>query len=198
MYGCKRCRHDQIPSDGDYSAAVVEDLELVSASGGWSRYSSSDEKPAAFLTAGQSAFPQQPVLTINRLGDRPREIGVHVTPTDFTPQQLKEVLARCKGLWNEKTLSRLAVPEMLEIDLPPDLMNPLRHYGDVEDIVTRNWPTRETMIRAEGADPDRFKRLLGLTVRIQWLLEAKLMQPLVGTRKAETECADDRPGRGVR
>ena len=56
---------------------------------------------------------------------------------------------------------------MLEIDLPPDLMNPLRHYGDVEDIVTRNWPTREAMIRAEGADPDRFKRLLGLTVRIQ-------------------------------
>jgi len=50
----------------------------------------------------------------NRLGDRPREIGVHVTPTDFTAEELKEVLARCKQLWNEKTLARLAVPEMLE------------------------------------------------------------------------------------
>lgn len=49
-----------------------------------------------------------------RLGDRPREIGVHVTPTDFTAEELKEVLARCKQLWNEKTLARLAVPEMLE------------------------------------------------------------------------------------
>lgn len=49
-----------------------------------------------------------------RLGDRIREIGVHVTPTDFSSQQLKEVLMRCKGLWNEKTLARLAVPEMLE------------------------------------------------------------------------------------
>lgn len=49
-----------------------------------------------------------------RLGDRPREIGVHVTPTDFTPEQLKEVLARCKALWNEKSMARLAVPEMFE------------------------------------------------------------------------------------
>lgn len=53
-------------------------------------------------------------LSHSRLGDRPREIGVHVTPTDFTPEQLKEVLLRCKNLWTEKTLSRLAVPEMLE------------------------------------------------------------------------------------
>lgn len=53
-------------------------------------------------------------LSHNRLGDRPREIGVHVTPSDFTPEQLKEVIARCKTLWTEKTLSRLAVPEMLE------------------------------------------------------------------------------------
>lgn len=53
-------------------------------------------------------------LSHNRLGDRPREIGVHVTPSDFTPEQLKEVVARCKTLWTEKTLSRLAVPEMLE------------------------------------------------------------------------------------
>lgn len=53
-------------------------------------------------------------LSHSRLGDRPREIGVHVTPTDFTPEQLKEVISRCKALWTEKTLSRLAVPEMLE------------------------------------------------------------------------------------
>lgn len=53
-------------------------------------------------------------LSHSRLGDRPREIGVHVTPTDFTPEQLKEVIARCKTLWTEKSLSRLAVPEMLE------------------------------------------------------------------------------------
>ncbi|BEJ15520.1 hypothetical protein CspHIS471_0501250 [Cutaneotrichosporon sp. HIS471] len=102
-------------------------------------------------------------LSHNRLGDRPREIGVHVTPSDFTPEQLKEVVARCKTLWTEKTLSRLAVPEMLEIDLPPHITNPLRNYNDVENIVHRCWPSREAMIRAEGADPARFKRLLGLT-----------------------------------
>jgi len=56
-------------------------------------------------------------LERSRLGDRPREIGVHVTPTDYTPEQLEQVLAKCKGLWNEKTLSRLAVPEMLESDI---------------------------------------------------------------------------------
>lgn len=60
-----------------------------------------------------SCLVQAGELTI-RLGDRPREIGVHVTPTDFTAEELKEVLARCKQLWNEKTLARLAVPEMLE------------------------------------------------------------------------------------
>jgi hypothetical protein len=43
-------------------------------------------------------------------------------------------------------------------------MNPIRNYADVEDIVTQNWPNRESMIRAEGADPARFKRLLGLVV----------------------------------
>ncbi|WVR08840.1 hypothetical protein IAU60_005898 [Kwoniella sp. DSM 27419] len=101
-------------------------------------------------------------LSHTRLGDRTRELGVHVTPTDFTPEQMKEVLLRCKALWNEKTLSRLAVPEMLEVDLPPGLTNPLRDYGDVDDMVTRNWPSREAMIKADGLDPSRFKRLLSL------------------------------------
>lgn len=50
------------------------------------------------------------------------------------------------------------------IDLPPQLQNPIRNYQDVEEIVTRNWPNRESMIRAEGAEPTRFKRLLGLVV----------------------------------
>jgi hypothetical protein len=53
-------------------------------------------------------------VLMRRIGDRPRELGVHVTPTDFNEQQMKEVLVRTKGLWNEKTLARLAVPEMLE------------------------------------------------------------------------------------
>lgn len=52
----------------------------------------------------------------------------------------------------------------VRIDLPSQLMNPIRNYADVEDIVTQNWPNRESMIRAEGADPARFKRLLGLVV----------------------------------
>ncbi|WVQ93008.1 hypothetical protein IAU59_000071 [Kwoniella sp. CBS 9459] len=101
-------------------------------------------------------------LSHTRLGDRTRELGVHVTPTDFTPEQMKEVLTRCKALWNEKTLSRLAVPEMLEVDLPPGPSNPLRDYADVDDMITRNWPSREAMIRADGLDPNRFKRLLSL------------------------------------
>ncbi|KAL7421042.1 hypothetical protein Q5752_003926 [Cryptotrichosporon argae] len=102
-------------------------------------------------------------LSHSRLGDRPREIGLHVTPTDFAPEQLKEVVTRCRTLWREKTLSRLAVPEMLEIDLPPHLLNPIRNYDDIDDIVTRNWPAREATIRAANVDPARFKRLLGLT-----------------------------------
>ncbi|WVW79591.1 hypothetical protein I302_101560 [Kwoniella bestiolae CBS 10118] len=101
-------------------------------------------------------------LNHTRLGDRVRELGVHVTPTDFTPEQIKEVLTRCKALWNEKTLARLAVPEMLEVDLPPGLSNPLRDFGDVDDIITRNWPSREAMIKADGLDPNKFRRLLSL------------------------------------
>ncbi|ODN97330.1 hypothetical protein L198_03893 [Cryptococcus wingfieldii CBS 7118] len=101
-------------------------------------------------------------LSHTRLGDRTRELGVHVTPTDFTPEQMKEVLSRCKALWNEKTLSRLAIPEMLEVDLPADFANPLRDFADVDDIVTRNWPSREAMIHGEGIDQTRFKRLLSL------------------------------------
>jgi hypothetical protein len=50
------------------------------------------------------------------------------------------------------------------IDLPSHLINPLQKFADVEDIVTRNWPGREAMIRASGEDPQRFKRLLGLIV----------------------------------
>lgn len=73
------------------------------------------------------------------------------------------MVTRCKTLWNEKTLSRLAVPEMLEIDLPPNLINPLRNFQDVDEFVTSCWPSREGMIRAEGVDPNRFKRMLGLT-----------------------------------
>ena len=105
-------------------------------------------------------FPES--LTL-RLGDRQRDIGVHVTPSDFTPEQLSEVLARCKGLWQEKNLSRLAVPEMMEMDLPANLINPLHSYADIEKIIVENWPAREGMIKAEGADPERFKRILGLT-----------------------------------
>ncbi|WWC90996.1 uncharacterized protein L201_005935 [Kwoniella dendrophila CBS 6074] len=101
-------------------------------------------------------------LNHTRLGDRTRELGVHVTPTDFTPEQMKEVLTRCKALWNEKTLARLAVPEMLEVDLPSGLSNPLRDFGDVDDMVTRNWPSREAMIKADELDPNRFRRMLSL------------------------------------
>ncbi|WWD06989.1 hypothetical protein V865_005086 [Kwoniella europaea PYCC6329] len=101
-------------------------------------------------------------LNHTRLGDRIREMGVHVTPTDFTPEQIKEVLTRCKALWNEKTLARLAVPEMLEVDLPPGLSNPLRDFADVDDIITRNWPSREAMIRADDLDPNKFKRMISL------------------------------------
>ncbi|ORX39265.1 hypothetical protein BD324DRAFT_619074 [Kockovaella imperatae] len=101
-------------------------------------------------------------LSHNRVGDRHREIGVHVTPTDFTPELLKEVLNRCQSMWNEKTLARLAVPEMLEIDLPPGVVNPLQSYSDVEAVIARNWPSREAMIRAQGADEKRFKRVLSL------------------------------------
>jgi hypothetical protein len=54
------------------------------------------------------------VMLTRSLGDRQRDIGVHVTPSDFDQQELREVLARCKELWREKNLSRLAVPEMME------------------------------------------------------------------------------------
>ena len=53
------------------------------------------------------------------------------------------------------------------------MINPLRDYADVEDIITRNWPTREAMIKADGADPARFKRLLGLIVSCQSLKVGK-------------------------
>lgn len=39
----------------------------------------------------------------------------------------------------------------------------MRNYQDVDDIVTRCWPSREAMIRADGVDRSRFKRVLGLT-----------------------------------
>lgn len=51
------------------------------------------------------------------------------------------------------------------VDLPASLANPLRDFADVDDIVTRNWPSREAMIRADGVNPSRFKRLLSLIVR---------------------------------
>jgi hypothetical protein len=47
--------------------------------------------------------------------------------------------------------------------LPTGLVNPLRNFADVDDIVTRCWPSREAMIRADSVDRNRFKRLLGLT-----------------------------------
>jgi hypothetical protein len=55
------------------------------------------------------------------------------------------------------------------------MTNPIRNYADVEDIVTQNWPNRESMIRAEGADPNRFKRLLGLVVSQGRSLQDELM-----------------------
>ncbi|WWC63792.1 uncharacterized protein I303_106397 [Kwoniella dejecticola CBS 10117] len=112
----------------------------------------------------QVFHPGRKTCSLNhiRLGDRTRELGVHVTPTDFSPEQIKEVLTRCKALWNEKTLARLAVPEMLEVDLPAGLGNPLRDFADVDDMVVRNWPSREAMIKANDLDPNRFRRLLSL------------------------------------
>lgn len=52
---------------------------------------------------------------------------------------------------------------MNRIDLPSNLVNPLRSYSDIEKIIVENWPSREAMIKAEGADRARFKRILGLT-----------------------------------
>ncbi len=43
------------------------------------------------------------------------ELGVWETPTDLQDGHLMdEVLARCKSMWKEKTLARLAIPEVLE------------------------------------------------------------------------------------
>ena len=53
--------------------------------------------------------------------------------------------------------------DKFRIDLPPNIVNPLQSYADIENQITGNWPSREHMIRAEGADPARFKRILGLT-----------------------------------
>lgn len=52
---------------------------------------------------------------------------------------------------------------MLRIDLPPNMINPLKGYADVEKYITDAWRSRESMMRAEGADPARFRRILGLT-----------------------------------
>ena len=65
----------------------------------------------------------------------------------------KESSLNHKQLW-------LTLPRM---DLPPNLINPLHSYADSEKIIVENWPAREAMIKAEGADPARFKRILGLT-----------------------------------
>lgn len=48
------------------------------------------------------------------VGDRTVEIGVWETPGDIKEEVLEEVLARCKTMWVEKTLARLAIPEVLE------------------------------------------------------------------------------------
>jgi hypothetical protein len=43
------------------------------------------------------------------------ELGVWETPQDIADDHLMdEVLARCKTMWREKTLARLAIPEVLE------------------------------------------------------------------------------------
>ena len=53
---------------------------------------------------------------------------------------------------------------LYRVDLPPGLANPLQGYKDVENVVNTRWPSRESMIKAEGADPSRFKRCLCLIV----------------------------------
>ncbi len=87
-------------------------------------------------------------LSHNRVGDRPKEIGVHCPQIDFTPDQLKEVLSRCHALWTEKTLSRLAVPEMLEyvsvwISLSPSVW------------LSLSWPGMKHPISKHQADGKR-------------------------------------------
>jgi hypothetical protein len=70
------------------------------------------------------------------------------------------------------------------------LINPLKEFSDVEDIITRNWTTREAMITAAGADPGRFKRLLGLTVSLWVYLETVQAEPRflsVGALQAATD-----------
>ena len=132
-------------------------------------------------------FSHNGQLREHRLGDRHREIGVHFTPTDLTAAQLNEALGRCQTLWREKILARWAVPDMFEcvdllpssgsdkmliikdlcrVDLLPGLANPLQGYKDVENVVNNRWPSREAMIKAEGADPSRFKRCLCLIVSL--------------------------------
>jgi hypothetical protein len=49
------------------------------------------------------------------------------------------------------------------MDLPPNLINPLHSYADINKIIVDNWPAREAMIKAQGADTLRYKRILGLT-----------------------------------
>lgn len=85
---------------------------------------------------------------------------MHETPGEFSPFEMESLVGKCRKVAVEKSLSQIAVPEMMEDDRP----NALNTYTDLEGRLERKWPLKESIMRAQEVDWTRFRRFLCTTV----------------------------------
>ncbi|KAG9126552.1 hypothetical protein FRC07_003006 [Ceratobasidium sp. 392] len=98
-------------------------------------------------------------LSHARLGHGELEIGVWRAPQELKDQKdLHSVIASCKKLWQERVLSKLATPEVLE----GDQEQPLRTYDDIELVLSRGWPAHENLLLDFPPDAGLHKRYICL------------------------------------
>ncbi|KAG8759703.1 hypothetical protein FRC12_009709 [Ceratobasidium sp. 428] len=98
-------------------------------------------------------------LSHARLGHGELEIGVWRAPQELKDQKdLLSVIASCKKLWQERVLSKLATPEVLE----GDQEQPLRRYDDIEVVLSRGWPAHENLLLEFPPDAGLHRRYICL------------------------------------
>lgn len=95
-----------------------------------------------------------------RIGNAPLTFGVWDSRDLHDAEIRASLLERCESLWRDKLLSRLAIPEVLEVESDPP-----RSFGTIQAALDEGWPGRAAFF--DSADPalntEGRRRYFGLT-----------------------------------
>ncbi|KAL7412851.1 hypothetical protein BDY24DRAFT_391298 [Mrakia frigida] len=105
-------------------------------------------------------------LAHTRIGAAPLELGVWEISELNSLGVTEEVVRHCERMWMDRTLARMAVPDVLEVESinREGVQKVKRSFQDIQTTLGRGWPSRDHVTGTkEPTELNVSRRYLGLT-----------------------------------